>query len=94
METKCPYTCKDISPFIIPPSFLEVVNVAMEDKLQIHTRLRFRDKWALLGENGATILFFQKKYFSRVSFDKAYWFLLMLEFIVLRAVLPLLLQRE
>ena len=61
VEFKCPYTCKDVSPFVIPPSFLKVVNVTMKHKLQIHTRLRFGDKWALLGENGATFLFFQQK---------------------------------
>ena len=93
METKCPYTCKDISPFIIPPSFLEVVNVAMEHKLQIHIRLRFRDKWALLGENGATF-FFRKNIFHEFHLTKRIGFSLMLKFIVLCAVFPLLLQRE
>ena len=30
VEIKCPYTCKDVSPLIIPLLFLEVVNVAMK----------------------------------------------------------------
>ena len=70
VETKCPYTCKDISPFIIPPSFLEVVNVAMKHKLQIHIRPRFRNKWALLRENGATFLCFQKNIFHEFHLIK------------------------
>ena len=36
--------------------------------------------------------FFRKNIFHE-SFDKAYWFSLMLKFIVLSAVFPLLLQR-
>ena len=55
---------------MIPPSFLEAVNVAMKHKLQIHIRRRFRDKWALLGENGATFLFFQKNIFHELHLIK------------------------
>ena len=62
MEIKCPYICKDVSPFIVPPSFLQVVNVAIKHKpadpyyAQVPRQMSFTGRKSL-----RLFCFFQKK---------------------------------
>ena len=68
VEIKCPYTCKNVSPLINPPSFLEVVNGAMKLKTSHPYYAQVQGQMGVTGRKWCDLSFFQKKDISYNEF--------------------------